>query len=133
MLCNSPEQHNFLLHHGGILNHARFPTYVLPTAWDMCFGFKLSRLGPIILPTAFIALILVSMAVKHNNILLNLITGCLYWLTTCFGQLHDHPRSIRANVYIHIPCNEVFLWDVMGSHYDLQCSVYGYCILQLLE
>ena len=33
-------------------------------------------------------LLLVSMAVKHNNVLLNLITGCLYWLTTCFGQLH---------------------------------------------
>jgi len=36
--------------------------------------------------------LLVSMAVKYNNVLLNLITGCLYWLTTCFGQLHDHHR-----------------------------------------
>ena len=34
--------------------------------------------------------LLVSMAVKQNNVLLNLITGCLYWLTTCFGHLHDH-------------------------------------------
>jgi hypothetical protein len=33
-------------------------------------------------------IVLVSMAVKHNNVLLRLITECLYWLTTCFGQLH---------------------------------------------
>jgi len=33
------------------------------------------------------------MAVKHKNVLLNLITECLYWLTTCFGQLHDHHHN----------------------------------------
>ena len=32
-----------------------------------------------------VLMITISMAVKHNNVLLNLITGCLYWLTTCFG------------------------------------------------
>ena len=36
------------------------------------------------------------MAVKHNNVLLNLITGCLYWLTTCFGQLHDHHQVYKS-------------------------------------
>ena len=30
------------------------------------------------------------MAVKHNNAFTNLVTGCLYWLTTCFSQLYDH-------------------------------------------
>jgi len=30
-------------------------------------------------------------------------------------------RSIRANVYIPILCNEAFLWNVMGSHYVLKC------------
>ena len=40
--------------------------------------------------------LLVSIAVKHNNILLNLITGCLYWLTTCFGQLHDHHQVYKS-------------------------------------
>ena len=40
--------------------------------------------------------VLVSMAVKHNNTLLNLITGCLYWLTTCFGQLHDHHQVYKS-------------------------------------
>ena len=69
------------------------------------------------------------MAVKHNNVLLNLITGCLYWLTTCSVNYMTIIRSIRANVYILILCNKVFLWNVMGSHYVLQCSVYGYCIL----
>jgi len=38
--------------------------------------------------------LLVSMAVKLNNVLLNLITGCIYWLTTCFGQLHDHHHPV---------------------------------------
>ena len=41
-------------------------------------------------------LLLVSMAVKHNNVLLNLITGCLYWLTTCFGQLYDHHQVYKS-------------------------------------
>ena len=41
-------------------------------------------------------LLSVSMAVKHNNVLLNLITGCLYWLTTCFGQLHDHHQVYKS-------------------------------------
>ena len=41
-------------------------------------------------------LLLVSMAVKRNNVLLNLITGCLYWLTTCFGQLHDHHQVYKS-------------------------------------
>ena len=41
-------------------------------------------------------LLLVNMAVKHNNVLLNLITGCLYWLTTCFGQLHDHNQVYKS-------------------------------------
>ena len=41
-------------------------------------------------------LVLVSMVVKHNNVLLNLITGCLYWLTTCFGQLHDHHQVYKS-------------------------------------
>ena len=40
-------------------------------------------------------LLLVSMAIKHNTILLNLITGCFYWLTTCFGQLHDHHQVYK--------------------------------------
>jgi hypothetical protein len=40
-------------------------------------------------------IITISMAVKHNNVLLNLITGCLYWLTTCFGQLHDHHQVYK--------------------------------------
>ena len=40
-------------------------------------------------------LLLVSMAVKHN-VLLNLITGCLYWLTTCFGQLHDDHQVYKS-------------------------------------
>ena len=31
-----------------------------------------------------------------NNVLLNLITGCLYWLTTCFGQLHDHHQVYKS-------------------------------------
>ena len=48
-----------------------------------------------------------------------------FWLTTCFGQLHDHHQVIKANVYIFILCNEVFLWNLMGSHHVLQCSVYG--------
>jgi len=39
---------------------------------------------------------LVSMAVKHNNVLLNLIAGCLYWLTTCFSQLHDHHQVYKS-------------------------------------
>ena len=43
-----------------------------------------------------LSLLLVSMAVKHNNVLLNLITGCLYWLTTCFGQLHDHHQVYKS-------------------------------------
>ena len=42
------------------------------------------------------------MAVKHNNILLNLITGCLYWLTTCFGRLHDHHQVYKSyRIYTH--------------------------------
>ena len=41
-------------------------------------------------------LLLVSMAVKHNNVLLNLITGCLYWLTTSFGQLHDQDQVYKS-------------------------------------
>ena len=40
--------------------------------------------------------VLVSMAVKHNNVILNLITGCLYWLTTCFGQLYDHHQVYKS-------------------------------------
>jgi hypothetical protein len=50
------------------------------------------------------------MAVKHNNILLNLITGCIY--VSYFG-LHVSVnymtiiRFIRANIYIRILCNEV--------------------------
>ena len=40
--------------------------------------------------------LLVSMTVKHNNVLLNLITGCLYWLTTCFGQFHDHHQAYKS-------------------------------------
>ena len=40
--------------------------------------------------------LLVSMVVKHNNVLLNLITGCLYWLTTCFSQLHDHHQVYKT-------------------------------------
>jgi hypothetical protein len=35
------------------------------------------------------------MTVKHNNVLLNLITGCLYWLTTYFGQLYDHHQETQ--------------------------------------
>jgi len=38
------------------------------------------------------------MAIKHNNVLLNLITGCLYWLTTCFGQL----TFSRLMTYIYV-------------------------------
>ena len=45
-------------------------------------------------PTTLPAL-LVSMAIKHNNVLLNLITGCLYWLT-CFGQLCDHHQVYKS-------------------------------------
>ena len=41
-------------------------------------------------------LLSVSMAVKHNIVLLNPITGCLYWLTTCFGQLHDHHQVYKS-------------------------------------
>jgi len=40
--------------------------------------------------------LLVSMVVKHNNVLLNLIIGCLYWLTTYFGQLHDHHQVYKS-------------------------------------
>ena len=42
------------------------------------------------------SLLLVSMKVKHNNVLLNLITGCLYWLTACFGQLYDHHQVYKS-------------------------------------
>jgi len=48
------------------------------------------------------------MAVKHNNVLLNLITGCLYWLTTCFGQLHDHHQVFFFNL-LHAPLLKVIL------------------------
>ena len=42
------------------------------------------------------------MAVKHKNDLLNLITGCLYWLTTCFGQLYDHHQVYNSlRIYTH--------------------------------
>jgi hypothetical protein len=41
-------------------------------------------------------LLLVSIVVKHNSVLLNLITGCLYWLTTCFVQLHDHHQVYKS-------------------------------------
>ena len=40
------------------------------------------------------------MAVKHNSVLLNLITGYLYWLTTCFGQLHDHHQVYFNILYV---------------------------------
>ena len=41
-------------------------------------------------------LILVSMAVKDNNAFTNLVTVCLYWLTTCFGQLYDHHQVYKS-------------------------------------
>jgi hypothetical protein len=44
----------------------------------------------------FQKILLVSMAVKHNNVLLNLIIVCLYWLITCFGQLHDHRQVYKS-------------------------------------
>ena len=39
---------------------------------------------------------LVRMAVKHSNDFTNLVKGCLYWLTTCFGQLHDHHQVYKS-------------------------------------
>ena len=40
---------------------------------------------------------LLSKTVKLNKVfLLNLITRCLYWLTTCFGQLHDHYQVYKS-------------------------------------
>ena len=57
--------------------------------------------------------LLVSMVVKHNNVLLNLITGCLYWLTAILtNSNHQHNgmegtknqtlRSRSVSVYSHI-------------------------------
>ena len=46
--------------------------------------------------SSFIFRLLFCMAVKQNNVLLNLITGCLYWLTTCFGQLHENHQVYKS-------------------------------------
>ena len=46
--------------------------------------------------TVVLISLLVSMAVKHNNAFTNLVTGCLYWLTTCFGQFYDHHQVYKS-------------------------------------
>ena len=59
---------------------------ILQYAFMVCEGRTLSLL----------LRLLVSMTVKHNNVLLNLITGCLYWLTNCFGQLNDDHQVYKS-------------------------------------
>jgi hypothetical protein len=65
----------------------------------------------------------INMTVKHNNNILNLITGCLY--VSSFG-LHVSVnfmtiiRSIRAKIY---DTQQSFSWNAMGSNWVLHYSV----------
>jgi len=50
-------------------------------------------------------------------------------LTTCFGHRMTIIRSTRAIMYMFLLCNDILLWNVMGSHYVFTLCVSGYCIL----
>ena len=67
--------------------------------------------------------LLVSMGVKHNNVLLNLITGCLYWFSKtllCLTAIltnsnHQHncmegtKKTVMEVIFISNAKNSVFL------------------------
>jgi len=71
------------------------------------------------------------MTVKHNNNILNLITGCLY--VSSFG-LHVSVnfmtiiRSIRSKIH---DMKQSFPWNAMGSHWGFYIIQYNdYCIIK---
>jgi len=65
----------------------------------------------------------INMTVKHNNNILNMITGCLYvssFRLNISVNFMTIIRSIRAIVY---DMQQSFPWNAMGSHWVLHYSV----------
>ena len=70
--------------------------FKLPGNSDSCYIKPVIHTIGLKIRNNVIITLLVSMTVKHNNAFTNLVTGCLYWLTTCFGQLYDHHQFYKS-------------------------------------
>ena len=51
-----------------------------------------------------VLMITISMAVKHNNVLLNLITGCLYWLILIFDVARTFMLAYFGIIFLARHC-----------------------------